>query len=89
MEGRRSRVSFTEVVLLGAVLLLAAAPAQAESCEGASGVDLCDDLRNSTLCDCDIVSDCVVHIICNANSTYRGPMPDFSQLEKYNYSLFL
>ena len=81
-------MSFVEAVLLAAVLLLAVARPHAVAGE-ASGVDLCEEFRNSSSCDCDIVSERVVHIICDANSTYRGPMPDFSMLERHNYSLFL
>ena len=75
---------------LDALLLLLLAGV-AVPCKNVSGVDLCDDFLNSTGCDCDIVDvqDCLIHMTCDANSTYRGSVPNFSKLEEHNFSLFL
>lgn len=91
MEGTRPRVSFAGLVLLAALVLLGVAPPIASSCKNVSGVDLCETFQNASGCDCDIVdvSKCLVHITCDGNATYRGPVPDFSQLERHNYSLLL
>ena len=90
MEGPRPRPSFAALVLLAALALLGVAATPASACENVSGVDLCEAFQNASGCDCDIVdaAACLVHIICDANSTYPGSVPDFSQLEQH-YSLFL
>lgn len=89
MGRRLPRVGCIQVTL-GALLLLLLAGV-AVPCKNVSGVDLCDDFLNSTGCDCDIVDvdDCLVHMTCDANSTYSGSVPNFSKLEEQNFSLFL
>lgn len=91
MEGTRPRVSSAGLVLLAALVLLGVAPPPASSCQNVSGVDLCETFQNASGCDCDIVdmSECLVHITCDGNSTYRGAVPDFSQLEENEYLLLL
>lgn len=77
------------MTLVALLLLLLAGVAV--PCTDVSGVDLCDDFLNSTGCDCDIVDvdRCLIHMTCDANSTYVGPVPNFSKLEYHNFSLFL
>ena len=75
--------------LLGAVLLAVLAVQPTPVAGEFSIVDLCEEFENATLCACHKVHDTLVHLTCDGNATYSGDIPDFSELERHNLTLFL